>query len=84
MTYGDYDTVNVAGSVRGPISDDVSYSFSAMSNEHDGYGENTRGEDADNKDMSAVRAHLNFEVFRCHECVGLSRLQQESIRRYLG
>ena len=62
LSYGDYDTVNVAGSVRGPISDTVSYSFSAMSNEHDGYGENTIGEDADDEDMSAVRAHLNFDV----------------------
>lgn len=62
LSYGDYNQVNVAGAVRGPISDNVSYSFTAMSNEHDGYATNTLGEDADNQDLSAVRAHLNFDV----------------------
>ncbi len=62
LGYGDYDQVNVAGAVRGPIKDGVAYSFSAMSNVHSGYGENTIGEDADDLNQSAARAHLSFDV----------------------
>ena len=62
LSYGDYDLVNVAGAVRGPITDRVSYSFTAMSNVHSGFGINTIGEDADDLNRSAVRAHLQFDM----------------------
>jgi len=62
LSFGDYDQVDVAGAVRGPISDTVLYSLSGMSKNHSGYGINTRGEDAEDLNQSAVRGHLNFDV----------------------
>ncbi len=62
LSYGDYDRIDVAGAVRGPISETVSFSFSGMSNNRSGFAENTRGVDAEDLNRSAVRGHLNFEV----------------------
>lgn len=58
---GDYDQVNVEGAIRGPISDSLDYSFSAMSNERSGFAENTLGGDVEDLNRAAVRGQLRFD-----------------------
>jgi iron complex outermembrane receptor protein len=62
ISYGDYDQVDVSAAARGPVSDRVGYALTAISNVHSGYAENTRGEDAEDQNRSAVRGHLQIDA----------------------
>lgn len=59
-TYGTYDKIDVAGAVRGPLSDTISFGITASSKAHDGYAVNTRGGDSESQDTQSVRGQLRF------------------------
>jgi iron complex outermembrane receptor protein len=60
-TYGDYDRIEIAASVRGPVSDTVGFGLTASSRTHDGYAINTRGGDEEDQDVKAARAQLHWQ-----------------------
>lgn len=59
-TYGNYDKVDLAASVRGPLSETVAYGLTASSRSHDGYGTNTRGGDEEDQNAQTIRAQLRW------------------------
>ncbi|MDX8359079.1 TonB-dependent receptor [Sphingopyxis terrae] len=59
-TYGNYNRLDVAGSVRGPVSDTLSLGLVASSRSHDGYAKNLRGGDEEDQNMQSVRAQLRW------------------------
>jgi iron complex outermembrane receptor protein len=65
-TWGDYDQIDVAGSVSGAVSDNVSGSLSFSSRRHDGYaqitssGGNGVDGEAEDLDSSTLRGQLLF------------------------
>ncbi|MBN8841844.1 MAG: TonB-dependent receptor [Sphingomonadales bacterium] len=59
-TYGNYDRLDAAVSVRGPVSDTVSLGLTASSRMHDGYAKNLRGGDEEDQNMQSVRAQLRW------------------------
>ncbi len=61
-TFGDYNQIDVAGSARGPISDTVGFSVSAVSRGHDEYGINTLGGGEEDEDRATIRGELLFDV----------------------
>lgn len=60
-TYGNYNKVDVAAAVRGPLSDTVGFGLSASSKTHDGYGKNIGGGDEEDQNVQAVRAQLRWQ-----------------------
>ena len=61
VTVGDFDQLDISGAIRGPLGENWAYSLTGLSNDHDGYGDNTIGEDAESLDRSAFRGQLLFE-----------------------
>ena len=61
-SYGNYDRVDVAAAVRGPISDTLGYALAASSRTHDGYAKNTRGGDEEDQNAQSIRAQLRWHV----------------------
>lgn len=59
-SYGSYNKIDVAGAIRGPLSDTVSVGLTASSKTHDGYATNTRGGDAEAQNTQSVRGQLRF------------------------
>lgn len=60
-TYGNYDKLDVAASVRGPVSDTVGIGLVVSSRSHDGYAINTRGGDEEDQNVQSVRAQLRWQ-----------------------
>lgn len=60
-TYGNYNRLDVAASVRGPVSDTVSLGLTASSRTHDGYAKNLSGGDEEDQNMQSVRAQLRWQ-----------------------
>ncbi len=60
-TYGNYDRIDLAASVRGPVSETVSLGLTASSRMHDGYAKNLRGGDEEDQNMQSVRAQLRWQ-----------------------
>lgn len=60
-SYGNYDRIDVAASMRGPVSDTVSLGLTASSRKHDGYAKNLRGGDEEDQNMQSVRAQLRWQ-----------------------
>ena len=59
-TYGNYNKLDVAASVRGPVSDTVSLGLTASSRMHDGYAKNTLGGDEEDQNAQSVRGQLRW------------------------
>lgn len=59
-TYGNYNKIDVAASVRGLLSDSVSAGLVVSSKTHDGYAKNTRGGDEEDQNAQSIRAQLRF------------------------
>jgi iron complex outermembrane receptor protein len=61
-TVGNFNRVQLAGSITGPIaSDKLSFRVSAFSHERDGYLKNLAGPDVNDQNSRGVRAKLLFE-----------------------
>ena len=60
-TYGNYDKLDVAASVRGPVSDTLGLGLVVSSRKHDGYAINTRGGDEEDQNVQSVRAQLRWQ-----------------------
>lgn len=60
-TYGNYNKVDVAASVRGPLSDTISAGLVISSKTHDGYAKNTLGGDEEDQNVQSIRAQLRFK-----------------------
>ncbi len=68
-TAGDYDQIDVRGSVRGGLTDTVSGSLAFSSRSHDGYSKitggptpNSGGGDEEDLDSKSVRGQLLFDI----------------------
>ncbi len=62
VTYGNYNTVIMKGSLTGPISENVAFRISGNVNKRDGFLENvTTGEDVNGRDRWALRGQLLIE-----------------------
>ena len=59
-TYGNYNKLDVAASVRGPVSDTLSLGLTASSRIHDGYATNTLGGDEESQNAQSVRGQLRW------------------------
>ena len=63
--YGDYDRFRVEGVFNIPLGDTFAIRFAGLSDEHDGYIENTHrsgtSDDLNNKDMQFFRATMKWE-----------------------
>lgn len=59
-TYGNYNKLDVAASVRGPVSDTVSLGLTASSRMHDGYAKNIGGGDEEDQNAQSVRGQLRW------------------------
>lgn len=60
-TYGNYNKIDVAGAVRGPISQTLGFGLTVSSRTHDGYAVNTRGGDEEDQNAQSVRAQLRWQ-----------------------
>ncbi len=60
VTGGDYNQLDVIAAVRGPMTDNVSFSIAGGSINHDGYATNTLGGEAEDLQRSGLRAQLLF------------------------
>ncbi|WP_447750065.1 TonB-dependent receptor [Sphingopyxis fribergensis] len=60
-TYGNYDKLDVAASVRGPVSDTLGLGLTVSSKKHDGYAVNTRGGDEEDQNVQSVRGQLRWQ-----------------------
>lgn len=60
-TYGNYDKLDVAASVRGPVTDALGLGLVVSSRKHDGYAINTRGGDEEDQNVQSVRAQLRWQ-----------------------
>lgn len=60
-TYGNYDKLDVAASVRGPVSDTLGLGLTVSSRMHDGYAINTRGGDEEDQNTQSVRGQLRWQ-----------------------
>lgn len=60
-TYGNYNKLDIAAAVRGPISDTVGFGLTASSRTHDGYAKNIRGGDEEDQNTQAIRAQLRWQ-----------------------
>ena len=60
-TYGNYDKLDVAASVRGPVSDTLGLGLIVSSRMHDGYAKNTRGGDEEDQNTQSVRGQLRWQ-----------------------
>ena len=59
-TYGNYDKMDVAASVRGPVSETLGLGLTVSSRMHDGYGKNTLGGDEEDQNTQSVRGQLRW------------------------
>ncbi|WP_308910444.1 TonB-dependent receptor [Pseudokordiimonas caeni] len=59
-SYGNYNAVNIAASIRGPVSDTVSAGLTATSRTRDGFATNTMGGDEEDINVQSVRGSLRF------------------------
>lgn len=60
-TYGNYDKLDVAASVRGPVTDTLGLGLTVSSRKHDGYATNTRGGDEEDQNVQSVRGQLRWQ-----------------------
>ncbi len=60
-SYGNYNKVDLAAAVRGPISETLGFGLVASSRTHDGYAINTRGGDEEDQNAQALRGQLRWQ-----------------------
>jgi iron complex outermembrane receptor protein len=60
-SYGNYDKLDAAASVRGPVSDTLGLGLTVSSRKHDGYAVNTRGGDEEDQNVQSVRGQLRWQ-----------------------
>ncbi len=60
-TIGDYDHYDIAGSARGPLSDNVGFAVSGVFRSHGPYGKNTLGGGEEDADRTSLRGELVFD-----------------------
>lgn len=60
-TYGNYNKIDVAGAVSGPISETLGFGLAFSSRTHDGYAINTRGGDEEDQNAQSIRAQLRWQ-----------------------
>lgn len=60
-TYGNYNKIDVAGAVSGPISETLGFGLAFSSRNHDGYAINTRGGDEEDQNAQSIRAQLRWQ-----------------------
>lgn len=60
-TYGNYNKLDAAASVRGPVSDTLGLGLIVSSRKHDGYAVNTRGGDEEDQNVQSVRGQLRWQ-----------------------
>lgn len=58
--YGNYDQFGLAGSVRGPLGENIFGGLSASWRKRDGYATNTLGGDEEDRDVVSLRGQLRF------------------------
>jgi iron complex outermembrane receptor protein len=59
-TYGNYNKMDVAASVRGPVSETLGLGLTVSSRTHDGYATNTLGGDEEDQNAQSVRGQLRW------------------------